>query len=38
MDITQVVLTVAAVIGIVVVAAMAILPTLIEADAHLRRP
>ncbi len=37
MDITQIMLTVGAVLGIVLVAAMAILPTIIEADAHNNR-
>ncbi|SDD17470.1 hypothetical protein SAMN04489747_0357 [Auraticoccus monumenti] len=34
MDITQILLTVGAVLGILVVAAMAILPTIIEAESH----
>lgn len=34
MDITQILLTVGAVLGIVLVAALAILPTVIEAESH----
>ncbi len=34
MDITQILLTVGAVLGILLISAMAVLPTVIDADAH----